>query len=114
MKTIQHLLMISGIVTAILVIAGCRSGRELYNEPPPPPRVYANFSLIISPTPGFVISRYPDGRYYHRSPQGYIYWRGYDNRFYLDRSYIRRVNYTHREYNQWMKYNNRHNRKRRY
>ena len=38
---------------------------------PPPPRYYNSVSLIITPTPGFIMNQNPDGRYYHRNPQGY-------------------------------------------
>jgi hypothetical protein len=62
-------------------------------------------SLIISSGPGINASRYPDGRYYYRSPEGYTYWRGNDNRFYLDRSYLGRVHYQQREYHEWNRYN---------
>ena len=79
--------------------------RTVRNAPAPlPPRYYNSASLIISPTPGFVMNRYSDGRYYHRSPQGFMYWKGYDNRFYLDRSYLSRMNYSQWEYEQWKKY----------
>ncbi len=62
-------------------------------------------SLIISPTPGFVMNRYADGRYYHRNQQGLLYWKGYDNRFFLDKSYLKRVSYSQWEYDQWKRYN---------
>ncbi len=73
-------------------------------EPPPPPRYVGNVSLIITPSPGFVMKQNPNGRLYHRSQQGYLYWKGYDNRFYLDRSQVSRVNYNKWEYNKWKKY----------
>ncbi len=82
-----------------------RDDRAYKNAPaPPPPRYHNSISLIISPTPGFVMNRYSDGRYYHRSPQGFLYWKGYDNRFFLDKSYIHRVNYSQWEYDQWRRY----------
>lgn len=81
-----------------------REERTVRNTPAPPPRYYNSATLIISPTPGFVMSRYQDGRYYHRSPQGFMYWKGYDNRFYLDRSYLNRVSYSKWDYEQWKKY----------
>ncbi|MBL0334353.1 MAG: hypothetical protein IPP73_03200 [Chitinophagaceae bacterium] len=58
-------------------------------------------SLILRPTAGFVMNRYQDGRYFHRSQAGYLYWKGYDNRFYLDRGMIRKVRYDQYEYNEW-------------
>ena len=91
--------------------------RDRYPETPPPPAPSPRYgvSLIISPTPGFIMSRYPDGRYYHRSPGGFMYWKGYDNRFYLDRSYLHRVSYSKWEYNEWKRYSrSANNRNRRY
>ena len=84
-----------------------RDERTVRNTPAPPPstRYYSSASLVISPTPGFVMNRNADGRYYHRSPQGFLYWKGYDNRFFLDKSYLHRVNYSQREYEQWKRYN---------
>ncbi len=95
------------LVAIVGLLAGCYSGRTYRTyPPPPPPPVRANVSLIISPFPGIVISAHPDGRYYYRSPQGYMYWRGYDNRYYLDRQYLGRFNYDRREYNEWRRYRN--------
>jgi hypothetical protein len=76
-------------------------------QPPPRPQRYTSsvsVSLIISPTPGFRMSQYPNGQYYHRSQQGFVYFKGYDNRFYLDRSYMNRVNYNKWEYKEWKRY----------
>lgn len=92
------------IVQAVLllavaaIVASCSSSRNTYDPYPPRP---AHFSLIIHSNPGFVVNRYHDGRYFYRNPQGYIYWRGYDNRYYLDRSYLGRVHYDRRQYNDW-------------
>ena len=94
-----------------LLITSCGPSRGYYSQSPRP-RVSASLSLIISPTPGFVMLRYPDGRYYYRSPEGYIYWRGYDNRFYLDRTYLGRFHYNQREYNDWRRYDRRYYRRR--
>ena len=82
--------------------------------PPPPPRYHSSVSLVISPTPGFVMNRYPDGRYYHRSPQGLLYWKGNDNRFFLDRTYLSRVSYSQWEYNEWKRYSRSQQNNRRY
>jgi len=71
---------------------------------PPPRPSYAATSLVISPTPGFTMKQNPNGRYYHISQQGFTYWKGYDNRFYLDRSYLNRVTYSKWEYKEWKKY----------
>ena len=83
-----------------------REERTVRNNPAPPfHSYYSPASLVISPSPGFVMNRYPDGRYYHRSPQGFLYWKGYDNRFFLDRSYLNRVSYSQWEYDQWKQFN---------
>jgi hypothetical protein len=107
MKTNLKLITGSLAVVTVLLVTSCGPSREYSRTPPS--RVRASFSLIISPTPGFVMSRHRDGRYYYRSPQGYIYWKGYDDRFYLDRSYLNRVHYNQREYNDWKRYNNNNN-----
>lgn len=88
------------LVAVAAVMASCSSGRRnAYGEPYPARQ--PQFSLIIHSSPGLVVHRYHDGRYYYRSPQGYTYWRGYDNRYYLDRSYIGRVHYDQRQYHSW-------------
>src|SRR5688572_24326246 len=62
-----------------------RDNRDYRPLPPPPPvRSYSSYSLILTPSPGFVMQRYPDGRYYHRNHAGFLYWKGNDDRFYLD------------------------------
>lgn len=77
-----------------------------YETPPPPrPVSYASYtSLIITPYPGFVMKQNPDGKFYHRTAQGYLYWKGYDNRFYLDSYYLGKVRYSSREYDEWKRY----------
>lgn len=109
MKRIQLLSAAAILITAV-AITSCSSGRVYYSQTP----YHSSFSLIVTPTPGFVTYRYPDGRYYYRSPEGYTYWRGYDNRFYLDRSHLGRVHYNQREYNEWNRNNNRYPRRRHY
>ena len=111
MKRIQ-LLSVALLLFAAAAITSCGSSREYYSQSYP--RSHASFSLIISPSSGFVMSRYHDGRYYYRSPQGYMYWRGYDNRFYLDRSYLNRVHYNQREYSEWKRYHRSYQRRRHY
>ncbi|MES1221146.1 MAG: hypothetical protein ABUT20_36940 [Bacteroidota bacterium] len=93
----NQLLTVGLFLIASVVITSCGPGRGYYSQP----RYRNSFSLIISPSPGFIMNRHPDGRYYYRSPEGMLYWRGYDNRFYLDRSYIGRVHYNRGEYNEW-------------
>ena len=75
-----------------------------YSTTPPPSRNYHSVSLIISPTPGFVMRQNPNGKYYHRSQQGLMYWKGYDNRFYLDRAELRNVSYSRWEYDEWKRF----------
>lgn len=106
------------IVQAVILLAvaavmvSCSSGRRSAYAEPYPPR-QTQFSLIINPSPGLVISRYPDGRYYYRNAQGYTYWRGYDNRYYLDRSYMRRGHYNQRQYQSWKQGSRKHYREHR-
>src|SRR5688572_6889667 len=42
---------------------------------------YRRYPLIITRTPDRRIGRYNDGRYYYRNPEGFTYWKGYDDRF---------------------------------
>lgn len=79
---------------------------EAYRQPPPPPpaRYYSSARLTITPTPGFVMKQHPNGRFYHRSESGYLYWKGYDNRFYIDQSYLGRLTYSRWEYDEWKRY----------
>lgn len=94
------------LLATMALLASCSSGRyTAYEETYPPAR--SNFSLVIHSSPGMVINRYHDGRYYYRSPNGYTYWRGYDNRYYLDRSYINKVRYNRGQYNTWRNGHNR-------
>lgn len=62
---------------------------------------YRRVPLIIFRTPDIVIRRNPDGRYYHRNSDGWTYWQGYDNRFYLDEQYLGKVKYDDKEYKEW-------------
>ena len=91
------------LVTIISLAASCGTSRDYRSRPYPSADV--GFSLIISPAPGLMV-RVSNGRYYYRDPRGYIYWRGYDNRYYLDRRYIGRSYYHHRQYNDWKRYHN--------
>ena len=118
---------VMGIVT-VVSFASCRPSRVYANkekdrdrqeeryrdetryrnvDPPPSPRQrssYSTSSLLISPSPGFVMQRNPDGRYYHRSRYGMLYWKGYDDRFFLDRAFLNRVRFNQWEYNEWKQY----------
>lgn len=94
------------LLTVAVVMVSCGTSRE-YEDRSYPPRTQANFSLIISSYPGIVVNRHPSGRYYYRDPYGHVYWRGYGNRYYLDRRYINKSYYNHRDYNNWKRYNGR-------
>lgn len=94
------------LVLMVVALASCRSSRDYGSYPPPPPP-RTSVSLIISPGPGMMISRYNDGRYYYRGANGYIYWRGYGNRYYLDRRYVSRNYHHHQQYGDWRRYNRR-------
>ena len=98
MKTIRILQTVS-VLAILATVFSCSPSRDYSYRRYPAPRT--SVSLIISGGPGFIISRYPDGRYYYRSPQGYMYWRGYDNRYYLDRQYYNRGYNNHYQYNEW-------------
>jgi hypothetical protein len=62
---------------------------------------YRRIPLIIIRTPDIIIGRNHDGRYYHRNADGFIYWQGYDSRFYIDETYLNRISYDNNEYNDW-------------
>jgi hypothetical protein len=108
----NKLLSFTLIAVSALIISSCGSSRSYSSSQTP--QSLTHVSLIITPSPGFTMNSYPDGRYYHRSPQGFMYWKGNDNRFFLDKKYVSRVNYNKWEYNEWKrwyeqnnKYNNR-------
>ncbi len=116
----------AAVVTAALVFTSCQPSRVWatkdkepkrkyqqeedyrYSRPTPPPvapvRYYNAVSLIVNPTPGFVMKQSPDGRFYHRSMAGHLYWKGYDNRFYLDKADLRNISYTRGQYEEWKRY----------
>lgn len=102
-------------VVLFLVVAGaasCSTSRAY----PEPPRAHYNtrVALIISPSPGFTMSRNPDGRFFHRTPDGFVYWQGYDNRFYLDKAQVRKVRYSNWEYREWKQFGKRYSKRGRY
>jgi hypothetical protein len=97
-----HILSLLFLSATVILLSSCGSGHAYYAQPAP--RYHTSLALIISPRPGFIMDRYPDGRYYYHSPEGYTYWRGGDNRFYLDRAYLNRGRYNQREYNEWNRY----------
>ena len=59
------------------------------------------YPLVIVITPGLVISKYSDGRYYYKNSAGHIYWKGYDGRYYLDEKHLKGVKYDESEYDEW-------------
>jgi hypothetical protein len=103
-----------GLLAATLIFTSCGPSRVYATkertprqQPPPPPSrapYYSSGQLIIHPSPGFIMSRHSSGRYFHRSPMGLLYWKGYDNRFYLDRNYLGRVSYSDWEYREWKRF----------
>src|SRR5687768_11927063 len=88
------------LVAVVALRPSCSSSRQSPDAQPYRPR-QTDLSLIIHSAPGMVINRYHDGRYYYRNAGGYMYWRGYDNRYYLDRSYLNRGRYDRSQYNAW-------------
>ena len=99
----------SRIIQAAIVVAfagllvSCGPSRQYPEYSYYPPRNQSSFSLIINPGPGVYASRYYDGRYYYRSPQGYMYWKGNDNRYYPDRSALGKVQYRNGTHD-WHRY----------
>jgi len=100
------------LMLVVGTVASCSSGRDYPSTPPA--YSHARVTLILTPRPGFTMNRNPDGRFYHRSPQGFVYWQGYDNRFYLDKAQIRKVRYNNREYNEWKRFGKKYSKRGRY
>ena len=98
-KIVQAVLLIA----VVAMTASCSTSRDYRNRSYPGSQ--ANFSLIIGSSPGLVM-RNPNGMYYYRDQGGRIYWRGYDNRYYLDRRYVSRSYHNHQQYNDWRRYHN--------
>jgi hypothetical protein len=71
---------------------------------------YRHYPLIIIRTPDIIISRYRNGKLYYRNADGFIYWKGYDDRFYLDEAYFKNIHYDDDEYNDWKNKGRTHNR----
>lgn len=106
MKT-TSIVQAAAFVLILATMLSCRSGREYdrgYGHNPPP---RTSVSLILHGGPGLAINRYRDGRYYYRAPNGYIYWRGHNNQYYLDRKYMSRSYSRHQQYNDWRRYHGR-------
>ena len=112
MKMIKILQTVAIVAIAGLLFVSCSPSRDYGYSPRPRPNAYV--SLILTPRPGFTMGRAPDGRHYHRSREGFIYWQGADNRFYLDREQVRKVRYNNREYREWKRFGKRYSKKGRY
>lgn len=97
------------LLATVAMIMSCGSSRDYHTRSYP--RSQTNLSLIIGSSPGLIVTRHPNGMYYYRDPRGFTYWRGYDNRYYLDRRYVNKSYYRHNQYNDWRRYN--HGRRRR-
>jgi hypothetical protein len=96
----------AAVLLAVIALAtSCSPSREYYSSYPR--HSYSSFSLVIDPVPDIYVSRYADRRCYWYNSNGYRYWRGYDNRYYLDRDYMNKVHYNRREYNEWKRYDDR-------
>lgn len=61
--------------------------------------------LVVSPDASKEV-RSPDGRYYYRNEQGYIYWKGYNNKYYIDRVHAGQVESDPSDYRNWQKNHN--------
>lgn len=59
------------------------------------------YPLVIVYSPGIVISRHIDGRYYYRNAGGYTYWKGNDGRYYIDEKHLKEMEYEEGEYDDW-------------
>ena len=59
------------------------------------------YPLVIVYTPGIVVKRYTDGRYYYTNTAGYTYWKGHDGRYYLDEKHLNGMDYEVSEYDDW-------------
>lgn len=99
---------------ALMLVIGGAASCTTYRDAPPRPQYNTRVSLILTPNPGFTMSRNPDGRFFHRSPGGYVYWQGYDNRFYLDKAQVRKVRYNNYEYREWKRFGKRYSKRGRY
>ena len=86
------------LVVVMAILASCGSTRQY---PDTHSRTQVGFSLILNPSPSYVVYRHPDGRYYYRSSNGYVYWRGNDRRYYLDNRYVTKKYYQHNQYRDW-------------
>jgi len=80
-------------------IYGAKSARDF--APGQQKKHKSYYPLIIVKTPDIVIMRHVDGRYFYRNADNYVYWKGSDERFYLDEQYLSKVQYDTDEYEEW-------------
>lgn len=68
-----------------------------------PDNVYTSrtFPLIIKKTRDMNVERDRNGRLFYRHPEGVVYWKGQDERYYLDERYLSYARYTDKEYKDW-------------
>jgi hypothetical protein len=59
------------------------------------------YPLVIVHTTNIVINKYSDGRYYYRNAAGYMYWKGYDGRYYIDEKHLKGMEYEASDYDDW-------------
>lgn len=60
-----------------------------------------HYPLIIIKTPDIIVMKHTDGRYYYKNADNFIYWKGNDDRYYLDEQYLEQVDYDQAEWNDW-------------
>lgn len=110
----------AAVVVAAFLLSSCGHSRVWANkkrESGPPPvsshrtpsgpsysTQLAGAPLIITPHPGFTMARNVNGNYFHRNPQGLLYWKGFDNRFFLDKNQVDRSRYSKFEIKEWKRY----------
>jgi hypothetical protein len=59
------------------------------------------YPLIVLKTQDIIILRHTDGRYYYKNQDNFIYWKGDDERFYLDEQFLEQIEYDNSELNDW-------------
>src|SRR3712207_4056536 len=105
MKTLtQALSALSGLLLLVLTQPACRSSRNsvvytqreviVVKEQQAPPAVVKVLPIIIVRTPDQVINQYTDGKFYIKTKEGFFYWKGLDDRWYMDENDLKKVKYT--------------------
>ncbi|MFM2139152.1 MAG: hypothetical protein RJA57_1459 [Bacteroidota bacterium] len=106
------------MLSSVLLLQSCRPSRVWANKErvnpnkerrtvtpnAPHPASYTPVVLVLRPNPGFIMKQNAAGRFYHRSASGHLYWKGYDNRFFIDASHLPGLRYTRWEYDEWKRY----------